>query len=576
MRYALIKFRVYLVGEETFEVYTDHASLRTAMKSPHLSQRMARWLSFFAEYNFVVHYKPGKNNILADALSRRPDYDPRNSLGHQQANDEDDEDACAMCVASGLNLTNVAPELTLRAEIANAYEYDTTYSKIMDYLRSPSDAKLGEMSHHSSRKSIGIGSTTIYSIDKFDAPRVVIPNDADLRSRIIHEFHDAPIGGHLGREKTFAALSRTFFWPHMYKWVRKWVRTCEICQRVKPSPSSQAPLRPLPIPTQAWSSVSMDFVFGLPPDERGRTGVLVFVDRFSKTVHFVPVSATVTAEESVVHFIYTFFRHHGMPASIVSDRDPLFTSAFWSKLFEIVGTKLKMSTAAHPETDGQTERVNRVVEDVLRSYATSFQNWSSFLPLAEFAINNAEHASTGLIPFSINNARHPRVSALLAVGPPSHPRGSSLGGGEIDCAIPDSGDKSATQPPPSAISSPALAVASANAVTRLQTRKILVTPPDAALPIAAWTKRTLINPSAALPTAQPASSANYTPIPSARPIDTERVEDFGLQRQAIDRYVRDELQAAVDRQKLNADKRGRENMIKFKTEDRVLLPTEGI
>ncbi|KAE8960369.1 hypothetical protein PF007_g22227 [Phytophthora fragariae] len=82
MRYALIKFRVYLLGEQTFAVYTDHASLRTAMKSPHISQRMARWLSFFAEYNFVVHYKPGKNNILADALSRRPDYDPRRLTRH--------------------------------------------------------------------------------------------------------------------------------------------------------------------------------------------------------------------------------------------------------------------------------------------------------------------------------------------------------------------------------------------------------------------------------------------------------------------------------------------------------------
>ncbi|OWY96572.1 polyprotein, partial [Phytophthora megakarya] len=131
---------------QTFAVYTNHASLQTAMKSPHLSQRMARWLSFFAEYNFVVHYKPGKNNILADALSRRPGYDPRNSLDHQQANDEDDEDPCASCVASGLNLMNVSPELTLRAEIANAYEYDTTYSKIMNYFRSPSDVRLGEMS----------------------------------------------------------------------------------------------------------------------------------------------------------------------------------------------------------------------------------------------------------------------------------------------------------------------------------------------------------------------------------------------------------------------------------------------
>ncbi|OWY90261.1 hypothetical protein PHMEG_00041698, partial [Phytophthora megakarya] len=115
-----------------------------------------------------------------------------------------------------------------------------------------------------------------------------------------------------------------------------------------------------------------------------------------------------------------------MPASIVSDRDPRFTSAFWSKLFEIVGTKLKMSTAAHLETDGQTERVNSVVEDVLQSYETSFQNWSSFLPIAEFAINNADNASMGVTSLFINNARHPRVPTLLAMGPPPHPRGSTL------------------------------------------------------------------------------------------------------------------------------------------------------
>uniref|UniRef100_H3G6A5 Integrase catalytic domain-containing protein n=1 Tax=Phytophthora ramorum TaxID=164328 RepID=H3G6A5_PHYRM len=108
--------------------------------------------------------------------------------------------------------------------------------------------------------------------------------------------------------------------------------------------------------------VSMDFIFGLPPDDDGRTGVLVFVDRFSKMVHLIPVSDTITAAESAVQFVDTVFRHHGLPESIVSDRDPRFTSAFWSSLFQLLGTKLLMSTAAHPETDGQTERVNRVLE----------------------------------------------------------------------------------------------------------------------------------------------------------------------------------------------------------------------
>ncbi|KAE9025035.1 hypothetical protein PR003_g11887 [Phytophthora rubi] len=124
----------------------------------------------------------------------------------------------------------------------------------------------------------------------------------------------------------------------------------------------------------------MDFIFGLPPDAEGRTGVLVFVDRFTKMVHLIPVRDTVTAPETAAHFIDCVFRHHGLPESVVSDHDPRFTSAFWSSLFQLLGTKLSMSTAAHPETDGQTERVNRVLEDALRSYATSFASWSSFLP----------------------------------------------------------------------------------------------------------------------------------------------------------------------------------------------------
>ncbi|CAH0486080.1 unnamed protein product [Peronospora farinosa] len=145
MRYALIKFRVYLLGEKMFSIYTDHASLRTAVKSPHLSQRMARWLSFFAEYNFVVHYKPGKNNILADALSRRPDYDPRRDMGHQTEYVDDDEDICVCCIELGLNAMISTPVLSIRTQIAESYANDSFYAGIINYLRDPSEKLLAKL-----------------------------------------------------------------------------------------------------------------------------------------------------------------------------------------------------------------------------------------------------------------------------------------------------------------------------------------------------------------------------------------------------------------------------------------------
>ena len=149
----------------------------------------------------------------------------------------------------------------------------------------------------------------------------------------------------------------------------------------------------------------MDFIIGLAFDCQGRTVMLVFVDRFSKMKHLLPIHATTTAVETATHFVDAVFRHHGLLQNIVSNRDPRFTSAFWTSLFELLKTKLQMSTA-HPKTNKQTERVNRVLEDVLRSYANSLTSWGTFLPLAEFALNNVVHASTGLTPFYVNLARN--------------------------------------------------------------------------------------------------------------------------------------------------------------------------
>ncbi|KAG3113230.1 hypothetical protein PI125_g7497 [Phytophthora idaei] len=132
-------------------------------------------------------------------------------------------------------------------------------------------------------------------------------------------------------------------------------------------------------------------------------------------VHLAQVAASITAAQIVAIFTDTVYRHHGLRTSMGSDRDPRFTAAFWSEPFQSLGTRWLMSTVAHPETDGQTQRVNRVLDDVLRSYATLLKSRSSFLPMVEFALNNAEHASAGLTPFYVYCGLHSRVPALLGV-----------------------------------------------------------------------------------------------------------------------------------------------------------------
>ncbi|GMF36768.1 unnamed protein product [Phytophthora fragariaefolia] len=361
----------------------------------------------------------------------------------------------------------------------------------------------------------------------------------------------------------------------------------------------------------------MDFVFGLPRDTQGRTGVLVFVDRFSKMLHLAPVAASITAKQTAAIFVDVVYRHHGLPSSIVSDRDPRFTSAFWRELFQLLGTRLCMSTASHPETDGQTERANRVVEDVLRSFATSFKSWSSFLPLVEFALNNAVHASTGLSPFFVNFGRHPRVPELLGVERSETPAGRaaedagdpvSLVRDEDVAVDPDPGQAERRGPAPDAVSAllhgvttrqgsnaPAVGVRT-RAATRAAHERPRANPERAsrtraarrAAPsdIAAWTSRTLIDPmprraieyhdvqDAATPAAP--VLANFDPLPAPQPQDTAAVRDFLQKRDPVVRYVRDTIAAAVDRQMEYADRRGRRHLETFAVGDRVLLSMTGI
>ena len=252
-------------------------------------------------------------------------------------------------------------------------------------------------------------------------PRLYVPA-SPLRTQLLYEAHDAASSAHLGRDKTLERLQRHFYWPQMYKTVHEYVRTCDQCQRSKAT--NQSPpglLQPLPIPQRNWDCVSLDFIGPLPKTSNGYDMIMTVVDKLSKMIHIIPTTSSATAPDTAQLFFSHVFKHHGLPSSVISDRDTKFTSDFWTCLFNLTGTRLLLSTAYHPQTDGQTERANRTIEDMLRPYVSSHHtDWDQHIAAVEFAYNNSVHAGTGFTPFYLNYGQHPRTPASL-LAPPADP-----------------------------------------------------------------------------------------------------------------------------------------------------------
>ncbi|WOG95287.1 hypothetical protein DCAR_0414599 [Daucus carota subsp. sativus] len=187
----------------------------------------------------------------------------------------------------------------------------------------------------------------------------------------------------------------------MKKEISEWVSKCYTCQRVKAE--HQRPsglLQPLDIPEWKWEHLAMDFVVGLPRTRANHDAIWVIIDRLTKSAHFLPINERFSLDKSVHLYLKEIVVRHGVPVSIVSDRDPRFNSRFWKSFQECLGTKLNMSTAYHPQTDGQSERTIQTIEDMLRVCALDFEgSWDEHLPLVEFSYNNSYHASIGMPPY---------------------------------------------------------------------------------------------------------------------------------------------------------------------------------
>ena len=387
---ALKKWRCYLQGcPGGLTLTTDHHPLKYLQTQPHLSPKQARWSQYLACFMpFQWEYIEGRLNV-ADPLSRHPSL---NSLTVQR-------------IPARQPAVQGPVEPTLLQKIKDAYALDDWFADSLNTANLQFEQGLW--------KGTGSDDSCPFRRKSPSAAQLVVPDVGKLKEELLYEFHDAPSAGHPGPERTLELIARHYWWPGMMLDVHAYVRSCASCQKCKSSNRRRAPLEPLPIPVRKWESVSMDFVTCLP--KVGRIdAILVVVDRLTKFVVLIPTTAHVTAKKAAELFVNRVVCRVGLPADVVSDRDPRFTAAFYKSVMLQMGTRQAMSTAYHPQTDGQTERMNRLVEETLRHYVLQNQsNWVSLLPMCEFAINNAYSSAIHTSPFYLNLGQYPRVPATL-------------------------------------------------------------------------------------------------------------------------------------------------------------------
>jgi hypothetical protein len=365
--HALDKWRPFLLGKH-FKVYTDHRSLTHLKTQSHLNQRQIRWMERAADYDCEILYKPGKENVVADALSRIQ-----------------------------INAISILPNKSTTTAVTNGYKKEPFCNLI-----SAVERKQGTSTRYQIQNKL-----LYYRTDEYEPWRLVLP-DISYRKMIIHENHNSVIAGHPGFIQTYSKIARLYYWPGMSADIRKHVQQCDACQRTKTTtqPSSGL-LEPLPISQRPWQSIGIDYLGPLPKSENGKDMILVVIDRLTKMAHFISTVSTVTSQQTAELMLEYVFRYHGLPENIVSDRDPKFTAKFWQSLNKALGINLLMSTSAHPQTDGQSEAAVKIIQKLLRPFVLQGQDWEKLLPSLEFAYNDTQQSSTGQTPFYLNYGFHP-------------------------------------------------------------------------------------------------------------------------------------------------------------------------
>ena len=364
---AVRHWRPYLWGRH-FVVRTDHYALKFMIDQRLSTVPQHQWVSKLFGYDFAVEYRPGTLNVVADALSRR------------------EEEAVQLNILTG-------PSFCLFEDLRQELQSNAELRALRDSIVATRGAPWQVVNGLIMRGN-----------------KVFIPTGSAALPVVLELAHTA---GHEGTQKTLHRLRQDFVIDHDRRLVRDFVNSCLTCQRNKTEHLHPAGLlQPLEVPSQVWSDISLDFVEGL-PRVHGKSVILTVVDRFSKQAHFLALSHPYTAVTVAKSFFEGIVRLHGFPTSIVSDRDPVFTGNVWKDLFKLAGVKLRMSTAFHPQTDGQSEVVNRTIAMYLRCLTGDRpRSWLDWLPWAEYCYNTSFHSALRTSPFEVVYGRPP--PALLS------------------------------------------------------------------------------------------------------------------------------------------------------------------
>ncbi|KAL2444003.1 Transposon Tf2-6 polyprotein [Exophiala dermatitidis] len=435
---AFEEWRPELAGidpSKPVKVLSDHRNLEYFMTTKQLNRRQARWSEFLSEFHFQIQYRPGKQGTKPDSLTRRPGdkpTDPQDErLRHQQQVILKPHNlgqglmpptrlqhikSLAMSISEG-DLEKPIPE-----QIADAYQSDPLIKEILQSIEKK-QAKLPPAVVSSIPERISLADCEEKNGQLWFKGRLWIPNDDELRLAVLRAFHDMPGSGHPGRRKTYAALSQAYYWPGMMESTRRYVDNCHICKRAKAFRNAYSGgLQQLSVPQRSWTEVAVDFIVELPPsksliDTATYTNIMVVTDRLSKWRSYIPCR-NIDAESTAFMFYRHIYSQHGLPDTITSDRGTQFTSMFWKHLCERLKIKRQLSSAYHPETDGQSENSNQILEQYLRAYCNYLQDdWVDWLPAAEFAANTHVSETTKVSPFYANYGITPR----FGVEPPTEP-----------------------------------------------------------------------------------------------------------------------------------------------------------